>query len=178
MKPASPTRIIATRQRLARRIVVGAVIAGLALTMAFPKGSGASEFGALLLLMTLPMAAWVLILFAKKRAPMVATLPSFGADAPFVPHLQVMVTATATPPADSTAPERLALDGERYYLLLGSEGFSVRFRARESGPDGFDAQFLKPDEAVPRFVGGTAFHVFDGSKVVAQGTVVARIAEP
>ncbi len=174
MSESARARLIAARQRLARRVVTVAVIVGLVLVVLFPKGSDASQFGAILLLGALPMAAWVLIWFAKKRAPMTTSLPSFAAGAPFVPHVQATITAVDETGVDSTRPASSVLAGDRYYLLLGSEGFSVRFRARDGEHGRFDAQFLKPDEALPRFVDGTAFRVFDGSKVVAQGAVTGR----
>jgi hypothetical protein len=60
---------------------------------------------------------------------------------------------------------------ERYYFLLGTDGFSVRLRPQPALATSFEGEFLVPALALPRFRAGTTFRVYDGTQVVAEGEV-------
>lgn len=164
------------RRRLAKRVLIGAACLGVVLTSFTEKGSGFYDLGTMLILATLVIGSFVAVYFAKKRAPLVTVPPSFAPETPFMSHLRVKVTAVGNgPQSDANASTPWLEVDRRYFMLLGTEGFSVRFRARSSDGGLLDAQLLQPEEVLEKLSAGTVFHVYDGARVVAEGTVMERL---
>lgn len=164
-----PERAQSSRRRHAAALLGSAACAGILLMAFADKGSSWYELGSMLLLGCVTIGTFVVLYFAKKRAPVLDKPPSFAPGTPFVAHLSVTVAA---PGAGGAVFNR-----DRYFLLLGTEGFSARFRGQPSTQDVFDVQLLLPGEALARFPAGTAFRVFDGKHIVAQGSVLGCVAE-
>jgi hypothetical protein len=102
-------------------------------------------------------AAYLCYQVAKKRsAPPVRRFTG-----PFSPQLQ----------ADITHDNGSALEPGHYVavLVIGSDGFSARFRVVPGQPAA--VQFLAPKAALPRFTAGTEFSVAQGKEIVGKGKV-------
>lgn len=163
-----------TRKRFTAGLLIAAFSVGALLMLFTERGSALNDLGALLGLASLTIVSYVVFYFAKKRAPPVAAPPDFALDARFVAHLRVRLSPLAT--QDGEAPAvHFTLGARRYYLLLGSEAFSVRLREDSAAPGRFDAQFLRPEVALPRFPEGTTFRLLDGTQVVAEGSVAQHV---
>lgn len=157
-------------QGLTRWVVGLSGAVGGVLALVAPKGSGAQTVGSMLLLGSLMIGSFVLLYFAKKRAPLVSEPPSFSPTAEFVPHFIASLSPVADCNEDALYSE---IGGPRFFLLIGSEGHSARFRARPQSEDGkVEVQLLKPELAGEFFSAGASFNVFDGSRVLAKGEVL------
>ena len=96
-----------------------------------------------------------------------------GADFPasFVPHVAVELTLRR---------HAAAIRGRhRGVFAVGRNGFSVRFDAalQPGVPQRVEAQFLKPELALPHFVPGAAFSLVDGPRLIADGEVVGILRQ-
>lgn len=155
----------ALRKRLAAAFIVVAAVVGTILRASAERGSATYDFGTLLMVMWIPVVSFVVFYFATKRKPVPAPPPSFSVSVPFVAHVRVRIDARTGPGSDKFTSDA------RYYFLLGTEGFSVRLRPQPVSATSFEGEFLVPALALPRFPAGTAFRVFDGTNVVADGEV-------
>lgn len=135
--------------------VLGIAAAGALLNL-LREDDGAIFFGAAL------VAAGV-ILFLAGRARRRGKAADFPAT--FAPHVAV----------------RLALRGQRVLIqgrhrgvfAVGRNGFTVRFDVPpDAAAQRIEAEFLKPDVALPHFSPGAAFSVVDGRQLVADGEVI------
>ena len=96
-----------------------------------------------------------------------------GADFPaaFVPHVAVELTLRR---------HAAAIQGRHSGVFaVGRTGFSVRFDAalQPGVPQRVDAQFLKPELALPYFVPGAAFSMVDGPRLIADGEVLRVLGQ-
>lgn len=166
-----------TRRRRALWIMLPCVVAGLLLYAVNEPRSPAADLGLFMVLMWLPGLAWFTFFFARKRAPIRPLMA--WVDSTIQPEITVRITPL--PQALNSVIRRSADCEYRGIFLLGTEGFSARFRVAAEGIDltngtVVQAQFLAPGKALPKFVKGTAFRLLEGRTVVADGEVIDTLA--
>ena len=165
----------AVRRKRVFLFFLAVALAGGMLMIFGGKQSRASEFGAALLLGCFISASFFLLYFAKKRPRLVPLPLQFDADEPFVPHLVVDLTLSdeRSDGAKESKSER------RSIFVIGDQGFSARFivppePVRGPGvPLRVEAQFIRPEVALPLFAAGSAFRVLQGRQIVGTGEVVS-----
>lgn len=114
----------------------------------------------ILMLAAVLAAGGVLYFALKTRAPRKPAVRGFSG--PFAPHLHAAIAHENGNPLENGDYEAI--------LVIGSDGFSARFRVPQAGPAG--VQFLMPETALVRFPAGTEFRVAQGKDIVGKGKVV------
>ena len=134
---------------------------GLALHFGNPPTSRFHDLGTLLMIAWLPSVAWVAMLFARKRAPIVTPGGRLPHGTPYVAHAHAATQLTRPLAIRPGEPQREELS---CLLLLGTEGFTARlWRIGNSASPAVNVQFLRPEVSVPRFgVGVEARVVVNG----------------
>jgi hypothetical protein len=159
------------RRRRTVLLLLPVSVAGLLLLLLTDSRSGWHTLGALLFLTGFIPGAWFVQWFAKPRVR-IAPRPAFQPGAPFERHIAADFTL---------APDLIAgraEDGEYQVIFLAAgEGFTTRFvvpAGAEPQPGVaclVEAQFLRPEVALPRFAAGTEFSVLEGSRIIGSGRV-------
>lgn len=167
-----------SRQRLVFGGLIVAALVGAAARQFTAPSSNLYWIGTLLMVMWIPIAGNIVWFFARKRRP-VSVAPQFSSDAPFVPHALVELTLLQ---GAGDGPRQTHSGGEhRCVLVVGTEGFSVRFVLPPDTPFGAadalqtEVQFLVPEKALARFAAGVSFQVLVGRTVVGNGKVMAVV---
>jgi hypothetical protein len=164
----------AIRRRRAFLFFLAIAIASSLLMLFADPGSRARELGTILMLMWFVPATFFVFYFAKKRRLVPMPL-GFDAGEPFAPHVALKLTPAAE---WDIAKARAARSGHRAILVVGTQGFTARFALpAEAGlhagvPLRVQAQFLRPEVALPHFQAGAAFTLLEGGRTVGTGTVV------
>jgi len=141
--------------------------------------SGASELGAILLLACFVPASYFVVYFAKKRASLVPFPVQFDAGEPFVPH--IVVDITLSDEQGAVAPSKKE---RRAIFAVGQQGFTARFIVPPGPAPGrgvrlrVEAQFLRPQAALPNFAVGSVFSLVQGPRIVGSGEVVTVLGTP
>jgi hypothetical protein len=169
--PVKPTTSL--RRQVVMAILLGLASLGAAIRYWAPNPSLARDLGTLLLVMWLP-AVGNLIAFIIRRFPRRARpAAGFAAGAPFTAHLRVELS---TIDEAGFAEWRLH---EHCTVVVGTDGFTARLRAstaRAQDPPaspGVEAEFLRPEVALPKLPPGTPFLVLAGTTAVGRGRVLA-----
>ena len=164
----------AIRRKRALWFFVVLALTGGVLQLFSKPHSVAWDLGAILLLACFVSASYFFMWFAKKRR--VEFLPlQFDAAQPFVPHVLVDLILNDERSGGADRPEVL-----RRVFVVGAQGFTARFTvpAGSRVPLRVEAQFLRPEVALPHFAAGGAFAVIDKTRTVGTGTVVTVLSAP
>ena len=158
----------AARRKLIVALLLVLALLGAAIRLLAPVPSTLRDVGSLMLVLWVPVIGNVIAFLVRqiqiRRSP-------FGR--PFAADLLVEITPLA--PAPPLAPP---LDGDRCTLVVGTEGFSVRLSQPLVGwlAAGqlirVQAQFLKPQMALPLLPQDTPFRVVAQDRLVGQGRVL------
>ncbi|MET0541158.1 MAG: hypothetical protein ABWZ88_05330 [Variovorax sp.] len=173
------TTIQARRQLIVIVLLCLAVGGGVVRYFAAP--STFRDIATLLMLLWLPVIGNVIAwLVGKWRRPPPPAAPSFGPAADFSPHARVELTLRpAAVPVEDT---RIAEGEHRCSLVIGNDGFSVRWFVapgdvvRRGQPHALDIEFLAPAVALPRFQPTAAFRMLVGPAFVGDGRVLEVLA--
>jgi hypothetical protein len=172
------------RQKLILYFFTFLAVLGLGMYLLLPVGSELRLSGIVLMIFCAPMVLRSILRHAKiyARAPAPAARPAV-----FVPR-EVNLTLEATF-SQIVATTLMRADKDILdlpcLLALGSDGFSTRlWRADKiSGPWPSDeviilnAEFLKPESALPRFPVGTVARVLVGNKFIGNAKVLHNLAD-
>ena len=166
------------RKRAFLFFLVIALAGGLLQIFGEPR-SRASELGAILLLACFLPASFFVFYLAKKRR-LVPFPAQFGAGEPFVPHIEVDITLRD----EQSATAARSKSERRGIFAVGQQGFTARFivppglALGRGAPLRVEAQFLRPEVALPNFAVGSAFSLLQGSRIVGTGEVVRVLNAP
>ncbi|MGH8617069.1 MAG: hypothetical protein ACREUW_05215 [Burkholderiales bacterium] len=165
-----------TRRQRAYVFFALLAVAGTVLRWLAPRDSELALFGAMLLVLWIPVTSYAIFYLVKKR-------PFFGTgsrgrakDEGFRAELLADVTFAWPSRNDGRHP----VPGREYPCIfaLGAEGFSACFVVPAGAPNAPDAaqrvqvEFLVPATALPRFPPGTRFKVLEGAHYRGEGRVV------
>ena len=163
------------RQIITVLLLVFALLGALVRWLA-PDPSLARNLGTLLMVLWLPIVGNIIgWLMQRAKAPQHQP-PGFAPGAAFVRHLRIEFTLL---PPDTPRQARPIRAG--YFvgaLAVGAEAFSVRLAVPADGepvPEqagAFDAQFLRPELALPKFAPGTKFVLLAGRTALGSGRVL------
>lgn len=183
MRPGS----IHARRKLIVIVIVLLVVAvlGAIVRHGAEPGSTTRNIGTLLMVLWVPIIgnviAW-LIGKARRPAAPVSGPPDFELGSVFTPHARVEITLR---PAAVPAEDRLVAEGEhRCALVVGTEGFSARWRVgagqgfRRGQPQTLPVEFLSPAAALLRLAPGTPFRMLVGEAFIGDGKVLHDDANP
>ncbi len=141
-----------------------------------PAQSELSRFGAMLLVLWIPVASHFIFYVLRKRSSGMAGPEAAVADSGF--QAEIVAEATFAWPLRNDG--RHPIPGREYpcVFAIGAEGFSARFVVPvgvSNDPDvvqRMTAEFLMPAVALPRFPVGTPFKVLEGREYRGEGRVL------
>jgi hypothetical protein len=171
-----PKATSSRRTLIVYALLLLAVIGGAMLAWA-PKPSLARDVGSLLLVLWIPVISNVVGFAAQKLRLGPGAPPDFEAGSPFTRHLDVDMEPLQRGAA-ALAP--IAPDETRCALVVGKEAFTARLPVplvqwlASPGMQALPLELLRPDLALPRLAGGTAFSVLVGTAIVGKGRVLPR----
>ena len=170
---------ISTRRQLITVVMlVLALIGGLVRWLA-PQPSVARDLGSVLMVLWLPIVGNI-IAWLIQRAKTPKHLPQgFAAGTVFEPSARIELTLLAADTPRLSRPIRAGyFDGA---LVVGSEGFTTRLLVPPDGepapgvPCALEAQFLRPELALPKLAAGTRFTLLSGRTVLGTGHVLPMV---
>ncbi len=151
-------------------------LAGTFIRWLAPAQSELSRFGAMLLILWIPVASHFIFYVLKRRSARAARIEELVADTGFQAEIVAEVTFAWPPRNDGRHP----IPGREYpsIFAIGAEGFSARFVVPVGVPNApeaaqrVEAEFLVPAVALPRFTVGTRFKVLEGRDYRGEGCVL------
>lgn len=168
----------ARRQIITVVLLVLALIGGLVRWLA-PQPSVARDLGTLLMVLWLPIVGNVIAWLIRRAKTPKQVPPGFAAGAVFVPHARIELVLLKTDVPRLSRPIRAGyFDGA---LVVGSEGFTTRLLVPADGepapgvPCALEAQFLRPELALPKLAAGTRFTLLSGRTVLGTGHVLPMV---
>ncbi len=168
----------ARRQIITVVLLVLALIGGLVRWLA-PQPSVARDLGTLLMVLWLPIVGNVIAWLIRRAKTPKQVPPGFAAGAVFVPHARIELMLLKTDVPRLSRPIRAGyFDGA---LVVGSEGFTTRLLVPPDGepapgaPCALEAQFLRPELALPKLAAGTRFTLLSGRTVLGTGHVLPMV---
>lgn len=154
-------------------------LAGTLIRWFAPAQSDLSRFGAMLLILWIPVASHFIFYVLKRRSAGTAGTAEPVADAGFQAEIVAEVSFKWPLRNDGRHP----VPGREYPCIfaIGAEGYSARFvvpagvpNAPEA-PQRVEAEFLVPAVALPRFTAGTRFTVLEGREYRGEGRVLEAV---
>ncbi len=151
-------------------------LAGTFIRWLAPAQSELSRFGAMLLILWIPVASHFIFYVLKRRSSGTAGSEEPVADSGFQAEIVAEVSFTWPLRNDGRHP----VPGREYPCIfaIGAEGYSARFVVPvgvSNDPDvvqRMTAEFLVPAVALPRFLVGTVFKVLEGQDYRGEGRVL------
>jgi hypothetical protein len=146
-------------------------LAGTFIRWFAPAQSELSRFGAMLLVLWIPVASHFIFYVLKRR-----TAGKAAADSAFRAEIVAEVTFAWPLRNDGRHP----VPGREYPCIfaIGTDGYSARFIVPAGAPNApeaaqrVEAEFLVPAIALPRFSPGTRFTVLEGREYRGEGRVL------
>ena len=143
-----------------------------------PNPSLARDIGSLLLILWLPIIGNIIAFVVGKARNRGQVLAAFASDRPFTSQALLEITLRAADVPSAARPLGAGLF--QCSLVLGYEAFTVRLSVpagAEPRPQQhctLEAEFLRPDLALPRFPEGTTFILLSGRTALGEGRVVKQ----
>jgi len=165
------------RRRRALLLLLPVSLAGLVILIVADSRSEWRTLGALLFLTGFIPGAWFVQYFAKPRIR-IAPRPGFQPDAIFEGHIEADFTL-----APGLTAGQAGGGAYQVIFIAAGEGFTTRFVVASEGEPRpgvacrIEAQFLRPEVALPRFTAGTQFSVLAGTRIIGAGRV-AEVPQP